>query len=101
MKIHTAAACGIVLLLSLAACTSTPMTPASSASLYDRLGGKPAITAVVDDFIGTVAADAVINRRFAGANISRLKMMLVARSAPLPVAHAPIPARTWPPRTKA
>jgi hemoglobin len=46
-------------------------------SLYDRLGGKPAIQAVVDDFIGDVAADARINRRFAGANIPRLKTMLV------------------------
>ncbi len=46
-------------------------------SLYDRLGGKPAITAVVDDFVGNVAADARINRRFANANIPRLKTMLV------------------------
>jgi hemoglobin len=46
-------------------------------SLYDRLGGKPAITAVVDDFIGNVAGDSRINRRFANANIPRLKTMLV------------------------
>lgn len=46
-------------------------------SLYDRLGGKPAITAVVDDFIGNVAGDRRINQRFAGANIPRLKTMLV------------------------
>jgi hemoglobin len=46
-------------------------------SLYDRLGGKPAITAVVDDFIGNVAGDARINKRFATADIPRLKMMLV------------------------
>ena len=46
-------------------------------SLYDRLGGKPAITAVVDDFIGNVAGDSRINRRFANANIPRLKAMLV------------------------
>jgi len=45
--------------------------------LYDRLGGKPAITAVVDDFIGNVAGDARINRRFANGNIPRLKTMLV------------------------
>ena len=45
--------------------------------LYDRLGGKPAITAVVDDFIGNVAGDSRINRRFANANIPRLKTMLV------------------------
>ena len=46
-------------------------------SLYDRLGGKPAITAVVDDFIGNVAGDARINKRFADANIPQLKTMLV------------------------
>lgn len=50
---------------------------APMASLYDRLGGKPAITAVVDDFIGNVAADTRINRRFANADIPRLKTMLV------------------------
>src|SRR5437867_12682244 len=46
-------------------------------SLYDRLGGKPAITAVVDDFVGRVAADNRINGKFANANIPRLKMLLV------------------------
>ena len=51
--------------------------PAASASLYDRLGGKPAITAVIDDFVGNVAADTRINKRFANANIPRLKTMLV------------------------
>jgi hemoglobin len=45
--------------------------------LYDRLGGKPAIQAVVDDFIGNVAGDGRINRRFANADIPRLKRMLV------------------------
>jgi len=46
-------------------------------SLDDRLGGKPAITAVVDDFIGNVAADTRINQRFATADILRLETMLV------------------------
>ena len=46
-------------------------------TLYERLGGKPAITAVVDDFIGNVAADARINKRFANADIPRLKTKLV------------------------
>jgi len=46
-------------------------------SLYDRLGGKPAITAVVDNFIGNVAGDTRINTRFATADIPRLKTMLV------------------------
>ncbi len=52
-------------------------TKAPEASLYDRLGGKPAITAVVDDFVGRVAADNRINGKFANANIPRLKMLLV------------------------
>jgi hemoglobin len=51
--------------------------PMTGKSLYDRLGGKAAIQAVVDDFIGNVAADGRINQRFAGANIPRLKTMLV------------------------
>jgi len=33
--------------------------------LYDRLGGKAAITAVVDEFVGHVAADTRINGFFA------------------------------------
>lgn len=36
-------------------------------SLYDRLGGKPAITAVVDEFVARVAADQRINGFFAAA----------------------------------
>ena len=47
------------------------------ASLYDRLGGKPAITAVVDDFVGNVAADKRINGFFAQTDIARLKRLLV------------------------
>ena len=46
-------------------------------SLYERLGGRPAIQAVVDDFIGNVAGDGRINKRFANADIPRLKTMLV------------------------
>jgi hemoglobin len=46
-------------------------------SLYERLGGKDAIVAVVDDFVARVAGDARINGFFAHANIPRLKQMLV------------------------
>ena len=52
-------------------------SPPPQKSLYDRLGGKPAIQAVVDDFIGNVAADNRINSFFANTNIPRLNMMLV------------------------
>lgn len=46
-------------------------------SLYDRLGGYTAISAVVEDFVGNVAADKRINKFFANANIPRLKARLV------------------------
>ena len=52
--------------------------PASAqSSLYQRLGGYPAIKAVVDDFVGNVAADQRINRFFAKTDIARLKQNLV------------------------
>ena len=57
--------------------TGTSTETMQSASLYQRLGEKPAITAVVDDFVARVAADSRINGRFANANIPRLKMNLV------------------------
>lgn len=66
--------------LALAACNSmgsSGSTMSVEKSLYDRLGGKTAITAVVDDFVGRVAADNRINGKFANANIPRLKSMLV------------------------
>ena len=69
------------LALTVAACNTVGSGPAGTAvaekSLYDRLGGKTAITAVVDDFVGRVAADTRINGKFANANIPRLKSMLV------------------------
>ena len=74
MKLLRAVTLAVV--VSFAAC-STPMKPMADQSLYQRLGGKEAITAVVDDFIGNVAADARINKRFANANIPRLKTLLV------------------------
>lgn len=46
-------------------------------SLYDRLGGLSAITGVVDKFVANLAADERVNKRFAKANLSRLKIRLV------------------------
>jgi hemoglobin len=60
----------------MSACQSMDtMTPQKS--LYDRLGGQPAVTAVVDDFVGNVAADNRINGFFARTDIPRLKKNLV------------------------
>ena len=58
----------------------------SEKSLYDRLGGEPAITAVVDDFVGRAAADPKVNftRKGTGMewqataqNVAHVKKMLV------------------------
>jgi len=50
---------------------------AAKRSLYDRLGGKAAITAVVDTFVARVAGDTRINKKFARSNIPRVKAELV------------------------
>ena len=71
---------GSVFVLPLVGCQtmeSTSKSTMADRSLYDRLGGKPAITAVVEDFVGRVAADSRINGKFANADIPRLKMLLV------------------------
>ena len=46
-------------------------------SLYDRLGGKSAITAVIDQFVANVANDKRISGRFATTDIPKLKKNLV------------------------
>ena len=67
----------MVLATALAAFTLPANAKTTHKSLYSRLGGKPAITAVVEDFVGNVAADTRINVFFANANIPRLKVRLV------------------------
>jgi hemoglobin len=70
---------GVLAVVALVAtgCASMDGGMAAKKPLYDRLGGKDAIQAVVDDFIGNVADDARINKRFANADIPRLKTKLV------------------------
>lgn len=67
--------CALILLAGCAA--SNANTKAPNASLYDRLGKKEAISAVVDDFVGNVGADARINAAFAKTDLPHLKQMLV------------------------
>jgi hemoglobin len=63
--------------------TSTASAPAESSggaakkSLFDRLGGKGAIEAVVDDFLGNVAGDVRIQHRFALSDLKDLRNKLV------------------------
>jgi hemoglobin len=63
--------------LLLGACQNMGMAPMQQKSLYDRLGGQGALVAVVDDFVGNVAADNRINKFFAKTDIPRLKRLLV------------------------
>jgi hemoglobin len=46
-------------------------------SLYDRLGGLDAITAVVNDFRDRVAKDERINQKFVKTDLVRLTKMLI------------------------
>ena len=46
-------------------------------SLYDRLGGKPAITSVVEDFVGNVVSDDAIKFRFRDTDAVAFKAKLV------------------------
>ncbi len=48
-----------------------------SRSLFERLGGKDAIVAVVDAFVARCAADSRINGKFARTDVARLKANLV------------------------
>jgi hemoglobin len=47
-------------------------------SIYDKIGGEPALVKVVDDFYERVLADAQLAGFFAGANMTRLKGRQVA-----------------------
>jgi hemoglobin len=49
---------------------------AQEKTLFERLGGEGAISAVIDDFVGRVAADARVNGKFAKSNIDRVKFHL-------------------------
>lgn len=79
----------LVSALALAGCASqtaatkrdAPATAAKTEEapkvLYERLGGKPAIEAVIDDFLGRVAADERINSGFAVGHLPRLRQRLI------------------------
>jgi hemoglobin len=62
---------------TLAASSTAATDISANKSLYDRLGGKAAITAVIDTFVAKAAADPRINKKFAKTNVPRLKTELV------------------------
>lgn len=74
-----------LLVVSLAACggkgkgsSSAGETAATDTRpLFERLGGKPAIEAVVKEFVATTGADPRISVFFVNADIPRLEAMMV------------------------
>jgi len=72
MKLRLATGAIAIMLLSSAAHATF-----DHGSLYSRLGGKPAIRLVVEDFVHNVAQDRRINGFFGTTNIPRLKRLLV------------------------
>ena len=63
----------LALAVTLSACAQRPVP----ISLYDRLGGRAAIMAVVDQLVDNVVADKRINGFFASTDAHRLKAALV------------------------
>jgi hemoglobin len=72
------------LALTFCACATAKPKPVAAAAapeapktLYERLGGQPAIEAVVGELIGNVAADDRINADFALSDLAKLRTHLV------------------------
>ena len=63
--LRAAAACGVRVMAFATVSWAGQMGQTAMKSLYDRLGGKTAIVAVVDDFVANCAADKRINSFFA------------------------------------
>jgi len=77
-KIHRPAlAASLLALATLAGCAEHHKTAAASPTLYERLGKKKAVTAVVDNFVDRVAADTRINSYFARTDLKNLRQQLV------------------------
>jgi len=67
-------------------------------SIYDSIGGAPAIRAAVDDFYARVLADARLAPFFTGTDLHRLKAhqrAFIAAAVGGPEIYA---GRDWPPR---
>ena len=65
------------LLALVAGCAGSKPQPTADQTLYTRLGGKEAISAVVGAFLQNVAADDRINVRFATADLPDLRQKLI------------------------
>lgn len=83
VKTFLVAACLVAGLATVAAAQNTTSNTTAAAaaqkSLYERLGGLEAITAVVDEFIKVLGADERLNKKFAksGMNGPRVRLHLI------------------------
>jgi Truncated hemoglobins len=75
MKLNSLTKFGVSAAIALSAFTAT--TAFAGQSLYDAFGQKAGITALINTFVGNVAADNRINYYFAHTDIKHLKMELV------------------------
>ncbi len=70
------------ILLSLTVYGESPKVSATKKSLFDRLGGNPAITKVVDSFVNTTAENPKVNffrnEKYKGIDVVRLKKQVTA-----------------------
>jgi hemoglobin len=69
--------CVAAMSVALVACSGMQQPATGGASLFERLGGLTAITAVVDDFVSNIAADNRVNMFFAHADPVNLKRQLI------------------------
>lgn len=67
----------LAVLALLQACAGRMPQPDPSASLHERLGGRQAIVAVVDEFVDNIAADERINKFFVNTDMAQFKGLLV------------------------
>lgn len=72
----------IMLTMILSACANNPsknFNILSQSSLYQRMGGLPVITKIVDEFIDEVATSSRTQRSFKGIKLKNLKENVVAQ----------------------
>lgn len=62
----------LALIFSLNACQSRPPT-----SLYEELGGQPAIENIIDNYLTEISYDKQIARHFMDSNIDRVRSKLI------------------------
>ena len=76
MLIRPTAIAAALVALTLLGCAAPAPRP-SEPTLYQRLVGQAAISAVVDDTLANTAADPRINRRFVNSDTARLRAGLI------------------------